>query len=176
MGQLETDLGPELQNQLHDKVLPALVSVMDDVANPRVQSHAAAAVINFTENCKKEVLEPYLDGLLGKLGELLGMGKRIVQEQVITAIASVADCVGEGFAKYYPSIMPVLKHMLQTCTSKEERTLRGKTMECISLIGIAVGRDVFIADAKEIMDQFHATQVSHLTYAAPLLARRSTPR
>ena len=54
MGQLETDLGPELQNQLHDKVLPALVSVMDDVANPRVQSHAAAAVINFTENCKKE--------------------------------------------------------------------------------------------------------------------------
>ena len=44
MGQLETDLGPDLQNQLHAKVLPALVSVMDDTANARVQSHAAAAV------------------------------------------------------------------------------------------------------------------------------------
>jgi len=160
MGQLETDLGPDLQNQFHEKVLPALVSVMDDVANARVQSHAAAAVINFTENCKKEVLEPYLQGLLGKLGQLLGGGVRIVQEQSITAIASVADCVGEGFGAYYPSIMPVLKHMLQTCTGKDQRTLRGKTMECISLIGIAVGRDIFINDAKEVMDQFHATQTS----------------
>ena len=70
MGQLETDLGPDLQNQFHDKVLPALVTVMDDTANPRVQSHAAAAVINFTENCKKEVLDPYLNGLLGKLGQV----------------------------------------------------------------------------------------------------------
>lgn len=162
MGQLETDLGPDLQNQFHQQVLPALVTVMDDTANARVQSHAAAAVINFTENCKKEVLEPYLMGLLGKLGQLLGGGVRIVQEQAITAIASVADCVGAGFAEYYPSIMPVLKHMLQTCTAKDQRTLRGKTMECISLIGIAVGRDVFINDAKEIMDQFHATQSSAL--------------
>lgn len=160
MGQLETDLGPDLQNQFHEKVLPALVSVMDDVANARVQSHAAAAVINFTENCKKEVLEPYLQGLLGKLGQLLGGGVRIVQEQAITAIASVADCVGDGFGAYYPSIMPVLKHMLQTCVGKEQRTLRGKTMECISLIGIAVGRDIFINDAKEVMDQFQATQTS----------------
>lgn len=162
MGQLETDLGPDLQNQFHAKVLPSLVNVMDDVANPRVQSHAAAAVINFTENCKKEVLDPYLQGLLGKLGQLLGGGIRIVQEQAMTAIASVADCVGEGFAAFYPAIMPVLKNMLMTCTAKEQRTLRGKTMECISLIGIAVGRDVFINDAKEIMDQFHATQTSAL--------------
>jgi len=135
---------------------------MDDTANPRVQSHAAAAVINFTENCKKEVLEPYLSGLLQKLGQLLNGGVRIVQEQAMTAIASVADCVGEGFEAFYPSIMPVLKHMLQTCTHREQRTLRGKTMECISLIGIAVGRDVFINDAKEIMDQFHATQSAAL--------------
>ena len=28
MGQLETDLGPDLQNQFHAKVLPALVTVM----------------------------------------------------------------------------------------------------------------------------------------------------
>ena len=92
--------------------------------------------------------------------QLLGGGICIVQEQAITAIASVADCVQDRFAQFYPSIMPVLKHMLQTCTGKDQRTLRGKTMECISLIGIAVGRDVFINDAKEIMDQFHATQVS----------------
>jgi predicted HAD superfamily Cof-like phosphohydrolase len=45
-------------------------------------------------------------------------------------------------------------------TQKALQTLRGKVMECISLIFIAVGRDICINDAKEIMDQFHQTQVS----------------
>eukprot|EP00286_Rhodomonas_abbreviata_P029484 CAMPEP_0181305524 /NCGR_PEP_ID=MMETSP1101-20121128/9780_1 /TAXON_ID=46948 /ORGANISM="Rhodomonas abbreviata, Strain Caron Lab Isolate" /LENGTH=1099 /DNA_ID=CAMNT_0023411455 /DNA_START=102 /DNA_END=3401 /DNA_ORIENTATION=- len=162
MGQLETDLGPDLQNQFHGQVLPALTHVMEDVANPRVQSHAAAAVINFTENCKMEILVPYLDVVLGKLVQLLVGGVRIVQEQAITAIASVADCVEKHFTKYYQEIMPTLKTMLLQCTSKEHRLLRGKTMECISLIGIAVGREVFLADAKEIMDQFQATQSASL--------------
>lgn len=38
IGQLSTDLGPDLQIQHHQKVLPALVSAMDDFQNPRVQA------------------------------------------------------------------------------------------------------------------------------------------
>lgn len=37
IGQLSTDLGPDLQNQYHHLVLPALASAMDDFHNPRVQ-------------------------------------------------------------------------------------------------------------------------------------------
>jgi hypothetical protein len=37
MGQLSTDLGPYLQEQFHQKVLPALVAAMDDYQNARVQ-------------------------------------------------------------------------------------------------------------------------------------------
>ena len=37
VGQLSTDLGPDLQNQYHGLVLPALASAMDDFHNPRVQ-------------------------------------------------------------------------------------------------------------------------------------------
>lgn len=37
IGQLSTDLGPDLQNQYHQRVLPALASAMDDFPNPRVQ-------------------------------------------------------------------------------------------------------------------------------------------
>ena len=37
IGQLSTDLGPDLQNQYHQRVLPALASAMDDFQNPRVQ-------------------------------------------------------------------------------------------------------------------------------------------
>lgn len=140
---------------------------MDDVENHRVQSHAAAAIINFTENCSKDILVPYLEPLLGKLVSLLLGGQRIVQEQAITAIASVADCVEEHFAAYYGRIMPTLKQMLTQCKAKEHRLLRGKTMECVSLIGIAVGKEVFIADAREIMDEFMATQTGEMDQDDP---------
>ncbi len=37
IGQLSTDLGPDLQQEYHQQVLPALVAAMDDFQNPRVQ-------------------------------------------------------------------------------------------------------------------------------------------
>lgn len=37
IGQLSTDLGPDLQVKYHQQVLPALAAAMDDFQNPRVQ-------------------------------------------------------------------------------------------------------------------------------------------
>ena len=37
IGQLSTDLGPDLQAHYHCLVLPALAGAMDDYLNPRVQ-------------------------------------------------------------------------------------------------------------------------------------------
>lgn len=37
IGQLSTDLGPDLQVKYHQLVLPALAGAMDDFQNPRVQ-------------------------------------------------------------------------------------------------------------------------------------------
>lgn len=162
VGQLSTDFGPDLQKKMHAAVIPALVAVMDDTGNPRVQSHAAAAVINFTENCTSEIISGYLDGLLSKLLALLQNGQRIVQEQAITAIASVADCAEQLFRPYYAMTMPMLKQILALATGKQDRMLRGKAMECISLIGIAVGKEVFGQDAKEVMDMMMALQSAEL--------------
>ena len=111
---------PEFQIMFHNQIIPSLIGVMDDKENPRyqqssdiryhciyatnvqhlrVQSHAAAAVINFCEHCQPELLEPHLDSLLGKLYTLLQSGKIMVQEQVVTAIAAVADCAESVFVK-----------------------------------------------------------------------------
>lgn len=37
LGQMCTDLGPELQSSQHQRVLPGLMAVMDDFSQPRVQ-------------------------------------------------------------------------------------------------------------------------------------------
>ncbi|GMI97486.1 EMBRYO DEFECTIVE 2734, (karyopherin enabling the transport of the cytoplasmic HYL1 [Hibiscus trionum] len=162
IGQLSTDLGPDLQNQYHQRVLPALAGAMDDFQNPRVQAHAASAVLNFSENCTPEILTPYLDGIVSKLLVLLQNGKQMVQEGALTALASVADSSQEQFQKYYDAVMPYLKAILVNATDKSNRMLRAKSMECISLVGMAVGKEKFRDDAKQVMDVLMSLQGSQM--------------
>ncbi|KAJ8770124.1 hypothetical protein K2173_011219 [Erythroxylum novogranatense] len=162
IGQLSTDLGPDLQNQYHQRVLPALASAMDDFQNPRVQAHAASAVLNFSENCTPEILTPYLDGVVSKLLVLLQNGKQMVQEGALTALASVADSSQEHFKKYYDAVMPFLKAILVNANDKSNRMLRAKSMECISLVGMAVGKDKFRDDAKQVMEVLMSLQGSQM--------------
>lgn len=46
--------------------------------------------------------------------------------------------------------MPYLKTILVNATDKSNRMLRAKAMECISLVGMAVGKDIFKEDAKQV--------------------------
>ncbi|KAI5675094.1 hypothetical protein M9H77_06044 [Catharanthus roseus] len=162
IGQLSTDLGPDLQVQYHSRVLPALAHAMDDFQNPRVQAHAASAVLNFSENCTPEILTPYLDGIVSKLLVLLQNGKQMVQEGALTALASVADSSQEQFQKYYDAVMPYLKTILVNATDKSNRMLRAKAMECISLVGMAVGKEKFRDDAKQVMEVLMSLQGSQM--------------
>ncbi|XP_023288380.1 importin-5 isoform X2 [Orussus abietinus] len=160
IGQMSSDFGPSFERKFHDKVIPGLLMVLDDNANPRVQAHAGAALINFSEDCPKSTLISYLDAIMAKLEpiltakfqELVEKGTKLVLEQVVTTIASVADTCEEQFVAYYDRLMPCLKYILQNANQEEHKMLRGKTIECVSLIGMAVGREKFIVDANEVMD------------------------
>lgn len=59
-------------------------------------------------------------------------------------------CVQEHFQKYYDAVMPYLKAILVNASDKSNRMLRAKSMECISLVGMAVGKDKFKDDAKQV--------------------------
>uniref|UniRef100_A0A8C3TI54 TOG domain-containing protein n=1 Tax=Chelydra serpentina TaxID=8475 RepID=A0A8C3TI54_CHESE len=166
VGQMATDFAPGFQKKFHEKVIAALLQTMEDQGNQRVQAHAAAALINFTEDCPKSLLIPYLDNLVKhlhstmviKLQELIQKGTKLVLEQVVTSIASVADTAEEKFVPYYDLFMPSLKHIVENAVQKELRLLRGKTIECISLIGLAVGKEKFMLDASDVMQLLLKTQ------------------
>ncbi|KAG5121793.1 hypothetical protein JHK84_040133 [Glycine max] len=143
IGQLSTDLGPDLQ------------------------AHAASAVLNFTENCTPDILTRYLDGIVSKLLVLLQNGKQMVQEGALTALASVADSSEVQFQKYYDAVMPYLKAILVNANDKSNRMLRAKAMECISLVGMAVGKEKFRDDAKQVMDVLMSLQQSQLDVDDP---------
>ena len=166
LGQMSTDFAPIFEKKFHAKVIPGLLHLMDDNGNPRVQAHAGAALVNFSEDCPKNILTQYLDAIIAKLEtilsskfkELVEKGSKLVLEQVVTTIASVADTAEEKFQAYYDRFVPCLKYIIQNATTTELRLLRGKTIECISLIGLAVGSEKFTNDASEVMEMLLKTQ------------------
>lgn len=117
-------------------------------------------MVNFSEDCPKHILAPYLEQIISKLeavlnskfNELKHVGNKMVLEQVVTTIASVADTSEEKFIAYYDRFVPCLKFIIENATTSELRLLRGKTIECISLIGLAVGAEKFMPDASAVMD------------------------
>ncbi|XP_070496261.1 importin-5 [Chironomus tepperi] len=165
IGQMCTDFAPVFEKKFHAQVIPGLLNLLDDHANPRVQAHAGAALVNFSEDCPKTILTRYLDGIMNKLGailntkfnELVEKGTKLVLEQVVTTIASVADTTEKEFIVYYDQLMPCLKYIIANANTDELKMLRGKTIECVSLIGLAVGAEKFMADASEIMDMLLKT-------------------
>ncbi|KAG6117121.1 hypothetical protein E4U13_001349 [Claviceps humidiphila] len=140
LGQMSTDFAPKMQTDFYDRVLKAIIPVLNS-PEARVKSHAAAALVNFCEEAQKSTLEPYLDNLLAHLFQLLQSEKRYVQEQALSTIATIADAAQAAFSKYYDTLMPLLVNVLQNQSEKEYQLLRGKAMECASLIALAVGRE-----------------------------------
>lgn len=148
VGQMATDFAPGFQKKFHEKVIAALLQTMEDQGNQRVQAHAAAALINFTEDCPKSLLIPYLDSLVKhlhsimvlKLQELIQKGTKLVLEQVVTSIASVADTAEEKFVPYYDLFMPSLKHIVENAVQKELRLLRGKLLSASASLVWLLGR------------------------------------
>lgn len=103
-----------------------------------------AALVNFTEDCPKHILTPYLQGLMGKLEailsakfkELVEKGTKLVLEQVVTTIASVADTAEKEFIDYYDRLMPCLKYIIQNANKDEFKLLRGKQTSHSLTVGV----------------------------------------
>ena len=151
IGQVSTDCAPHVQEAWHTLVIPALCVAMDDQV-PRIGSHACSAFVNFAEECDLDAIEAHLATLMQKLFPRMQRGQpRQVRQEAVTATAVVAAVVESKFTQYYSHVMPVLKQIVAESTGQDERILRGKAFECLSLLGTAVGRDAFRADAQEAM-------------------------
>lgn len=170
IGQMCTDLGPHLQASQHQAVVPRILIAMDENENPRIQAHATAALVNFCEACELDDLAPYLDSLMEKLIQLLQCGSKVVQEGALTALASVADRAQDAFQKYYESVMPLLKSVLLSATDKKYQMLRAKALECVSLVGMAVGLECFRKDAQDILQFLNQLNNSHLEADDPIMS------
>ena len=69
-----------------------------------------------------------------------------------------------NFQVYYDAVMPYLKTILVNATDKSNRMLRAKSLECISLVGMAVGKEKFGQDAKQVQFFERCSLLKELIY------------
>jgi len=158
LGQLANDQSPHFQENSHKEVMPILAKMMDDPVD-KVAAMAMSAFVSFGEELDNALMAGYARPLMEKLvGKLQTSKHRGVREEAITSIAVIAGVIEKDFSQYYDSIMPMLKQFIMTATGEKENRLRGKSFECMSLLGVAVGKEKFLPDAREAIAAMMNTQ------------------
>lgn len=154
LGQIPADFEVVTQTRYHAVIFPALMEPLGDFQNPRLQAHAAGALLSMVDGCPGKIVKRYIDGLMARLLSLLKEGHQMVQNQVMPVMAALAGQAPKAFLKYYDAVMPMLMFIIENATSKETRKLRGKAMESASYIGMYVGNAKFHPDAVRIVNLF----------------------
>ncbi|OIT34177.1 hypothetical protein A4A49_19073 [Nicotiana attenuata] len=151
------DFRPDMQERYHNQIILALTAAMDDF-HPQVQASSTRALCSFCVLGKPETSISYLEGIVSKLLVLLQNDKPIVQQQALTALASISRSVEEHFRTYYDTVMSHLKTVLRNTDLKSNLILR-PAIECISSVAMAVGKEKFRGDEKQVMEVLLSLQV-----------------
>jgi len=168
LSQMATDQQPHFQDRWHEKLMPQLgLSMSDPVL--RVQQIALSFFIAFGEALDNTLMEQYASQMIENLVKLVqNCEHRGVKEEAITSIAVIAGVIEKDFDKYYGPILPILVDLYQKSTQTKHARLRGKAFECISLLGIAVGKEKFKQDAENVVQ--HMVEISKSLSADDILA------
>lgn len=158
LGQLSNDHAGDFQEIAHKEMMVQLQVKMDDPVD-RVAAMAMSCFVSFGEELDSTIMISHSQGLMEKLALRLNSSQhRGVREEAITSIAVIAGVLQKDFTQYYDRVMPMLKHFVMNATGEKENRLRGKAFECMSLLGMAVGKDKFKADAAEALNEMFKVQ------------------
>ncbi|XP_024018045.1 importin-5 [Morus notabilis] len=139
--------GSTIQEKYHDKILPALGSLVGDSLSPTLQVQAAMAFVSFCKGCEPDHLEPFLEGLVKRLLIVCQSQHQVVQEWGFAALASVANSSQSKFSRLYDPTMACLKDILLKNTENSTKLICAKCLECISRVAVAVGKEKFSSDS-----------------------------
>ena len=141
LGQISEHCQPEVLSY-SSQILPIVFALLDD-DNIAVQATSCYVLEMFCERLEPEGVRPLLDPLVRKLASMLeGTNKRSVQEMTVAALAATAVAAEEEFAPYVVGVASLMSKMMEL---KDEKTysLRGRALECMGHIAIAVGKEHF---------------------------------
>ncbi|XP_058010265.1 uncharacterized protein LOC110631841 isoform X2 [Hevea brasiliensis] len=162
------NLNPDFQFQYYKKVLPALTKALNFSSHPYVQVQAASALFYFSKDCTSGLLTPYMDEIVNKLLRCLQRGKQLLKEEALTAVGSLVSSSKDHFQVYYKTVMPHLKVIMMKAAAESNSVLLRKSIECITMVGLAVGKKMFSDDIQMVVQSLISLQESKLERGDPM--------
>lgn len=141
LGQISEHCQPEVLG-FSEQILPIVFGLLDD-QTVAVQATSCYVLEMFCERLEPDAVRPLLDSLVKKLaGMLESTSKRSVQEMAVAALAATAVAAEEEFAPYVGGVAALMTKCMSV-TEERLYSLRGRALECMGHMAIAVGRDTF---------------------------------
>jgi len=141
LGQISEHCQPDVL-EYSEQILPIVFNLLDD-KTVAVQATSCYVLEMFCERLEPEAVRPLLDPLVKKLAAMLeGSNKRSVQEMAVAALAATAVAAEEEFTPYVGGVAALMSKCM-TLTDENMFSLRGRALECMGHMAIAVGRETF---------------------------------
>lgn len=141
LGQISEHCQPEIL-AYSSQILPIVFALLDD-ATITVQATSCYVLEMFCERLEPEGVRPLLDPLVRKLASMLeATTKRSVQEMAVAALAATAVAAEEEFAPYIQGVAALMAKLM-VLNEEKVYTLRGRALECMGHMAIAVGKENF---------------------------------
>ena len=151
IGQIADDCQPEFQAKFHQDVIPALLTHLNESV-PRVLSHVLAALTNVLEGLPTDLTKNYIETVLNTVFPYTQQGISLVRENALSTISAIAESARHHYQPYFEKSVPIIYEIMKTHNQPEYKQLRGQCIECITVMGTAVGKDYFKRFASEIVD------------------------
>lgn len=141
LGQISEHCQPEILGY-SEQILPIVFGLLDD-QTVAVQATSCYVLEMFCERLEPEAVRPLLDSLVKKLATMLeNTSKRSVQEMAVAALAATAVAAEEEFTPYVGGVATLMTKCM-ALTEERLYSLRGRALECMGHMAIAVGRETF---------------------------------
>lgn len=141
LGQISEHCQPEILGYA-SQILPIVFQLLDDTTMS-VQATSCYVLEMFCERLEPDAVRPLLDSLVRKLAGMLEVStKRAVQEMAVAALAATAVAAEAEFTPYIAGTATLMNKLMAL---QEERlySLRGRALECMGHMAIAVGKQAF---------------------------------
>eukprot|EP00547_Thalassionema_nitzschioides_P001876 CAMPEP_0194200314 /NCGR_PEP_ID=MMETSP0156-20130528/969_1 /TAXON_ID=33649 /ORGANISM="Thalassionema nitzschioides, Strain L26-B" /LENGTH=1071 /DNA_ID=CAMNT_0038925291 /DNA_START=70 /DNA_END=3285 /DNA_ORIENTATION=- len=141
LGQISEHCQPEILGY-SSQILPIVFQLLDD-STMSVQATSCYVLEMFCERLEPDAVRPLLDSLVRKLAGMLEVStKRAVQEMAVAALAATAVAAEAEFTPYIAGTATLMNKLMAL---QEERlySLRGRALECMGHMAIAVGKQAF---------------------------------
>merc|ERR1712166_708032 len=141
LGQISEHCQPDVL-AYSEQILPIVFNLLDD-KTVAIQATSCYVLEMFCERLEPDAIRPLLDSIVKKLAAMLeGSTKRSVQEMAVAALAATAVAAEEEFTPYVGGVAALMTKCM-ALTDENMFSLRGRALECMGHMAIAVGRETF---------------------------------